>query len=232
MVRKARSPTTHPPWAALLETPVWITGPEKTLLWLNGGAASLAGAPVSACLGRPCHQVFRGRDEEGRPLCAAECPRWTRARQGKALAPVRLLVGAGEASPRWAQVLLIPVRRSGPEGPWLVHCAVSAEREIRMETYLRRVAARWEGYRPSSGAPSGGALTAREREILGRLAADEELHAIAGGLGISYVTVRNHVQHILTKLGVRSIAEAVARTLLAADGDGFAPSRTPGLKTP
>jgi DNA-binding CsgD family transcriptional regulator len=101
-----------------------------------------------------------------------------------------------------------------------------------METYLRRVAARWTGYRPAPGAPSGGALTAREREILGRLAVDEELHAIAGGLGISYVTVRNHVQHILTKLRVRSIAEAVARTLLAGDGEASAPPRTPGLKMP
>ncbi|MDH4038859.1 MAG: helix-turn-helix transcriptional regulator [Candidatus Krumholzibacteria bacterium] len=60
-------------------------------------------------------------------------------------------------------------------------------------------------------------LTQREREILSLLAEDATLHEIAERLGVSYATVRNHVQHILRKLGVHSILEAVAVFLLNAD---------------
>ena len=57
-------------------------------------------------------------------------------------------------------------------------------------------------------------LTVREREILRLLAEDHDLYTIANELHISYVTVRNHVQHVLAKLGVHSIMEAVACYLL------------------
>jgi DNA-binding NarL/FixJ family response regulator len=60
-------------------------------------------------------------------------------------------------------------------------------------------------------------LTRRESEILQLLAEDKSLHEIARETHVSYVTVRNHVQHILAKLGVHSIIEAVACHLLVRD---------------
>ena len=57
-------------------------------------------------------------------------------------------------------------------------------------------------------------LSEREREILRLLSNDESLHGIAHRLDLSYATVRNHVQHVLNKLGVHSILEAVAFYLL------------------
>jgi len=57
-------------------------------------------------------------------------------------------------------------------------------------------------------------LTKREAEILRLLAEDPDLRKIAVSLHISYATVRNHVQHILGKLGVHSISEAVAYHIL------------------
>ena len=58
-------------------------------------------------------------------------------------------------------------------------------------------------------------LTPREREILDLLARDEDSHAIARAIGLSYATVRNHVQRILSKMKAHSIQEAVARYILA-----------------
>lgn len=58
--------------------------------------------------------------------------------------------------------------------------------------------------------PTHGIVTIREREVLAMLAADATLYEIAARLSISHATVRNHVQHILSKLGVHSILEAVA----------------------
>jgi two-component system nitrate/nitrite response regulator NarL len=51
-------------------------------------------------------------------------------------------------------------------------------------------------------------LTEREREILQHLAHGKSNKAIAQALGISHDTVKLHVRHILSKLGMRSRVEA------------------------
>ena len=66
-------------------------------------------------------------------------------------------------------------------------------------------------------------LTNREREILGFFAEGLGTEAIARRLSIARVTVRNHAQRILTKLGVHSRLAAVAR----AHRDGLI-ARDPG----
>lgn len=54
-------------------------------------------------------------------------------------------------------------------------------------------------------------LTSREREILGLLAVGHSNKAIACELHIETTTVKNHVHHILEKIGARSRVEAAAR---------------------
>ena len=56
-------------------------------------------------------------------------------------------------------------------------------------------------------------LTAREREILDRLAQGLTYKEIAGALGISTPTVKNHLARIYPKLAVRSRTEAVVKWL-------------------
>ncbi len=51
-------------------------------------------------------------------------------------------------------------------------------------------------------------LTDREREILEHLSNGKSNKAIALSLGISHDTVKLHVRHILSKLGLRSRVEA------------------------
>ena len=53
-------------------------------------------------------------------------------------------------------------------------------------------------------------LTSREQEVLQLLAEGTPNHELATRMGISRNTVRNHVQNLLTKLGVHSRLEAVA----------------------
>jgi DNA-binding NarL/FixJ family response regulator len=53
-------------------------------------------------------------------------------------------------------------------------------------------------------------LTAREREILDRMAAGHDRAAIADDLGISVNTVRTHAQNLLSKLDVHSTLEAAS----------------------
>ncbi|KAB8189885.1 response regulator [Nonomuraea phyllanthi] len=56
----------------------------------------------------------------------------------------------------------------------------------------------------------GSALTARERETLLLLAEGASTAEISERLGVARNTARNHVQHVLEKLGARSKLEAVA----------------------
>jgi DNA-binding NarL/FixJ family response regulator len=63
------------------------------------------------------------------------------------------------------------------------------------------------GSRPG---PPGGDLTQRESEVLQLIGAGRSNKQTARELGISVHTVRNHVQHILDKLGAHSQLEAVA----------------------
>ena len=68
-------------------------------------------------------------------------------------------------------------------------------------------------HRSHNGATSGNArwtLSPRERQILGLLAAGNTQRQIAESLVISPKTVGTHIQHVLSKLGVHSRAQAVA----------------------
>ena len=58
--------------------------------------------------------------------------------------------------------------------------------------------------------PAGGALTAREVEVLRLIARGKTNRAIAGDLDISEKTVARHVSNIFTKLDLSSRAAATA----------------------
>ena len=77
------------------------------------------------------------------------------------------------------------------------------------ETRLRRGGRRSVRPLESVQGPAGRALTAREREILTCLAEGMTTRAVAERFFISPVTVRNHIQRILQKLGVHSKLAAV-----------------------
>jgi DNA-binding NarL/FixJ family response regulator len=66
-------------------------------------------------------------------------------------------------------------------------------------------------------APAFARLTAREREVLSRMARGQGQVEIAKSLVLSPKTVATHIQNILSKLGVHSRAQAVA----VAHGAGF-----------
>ena len=67
--------------------------------------------------------------------------------------------------------------------------------------------------RRQGALPTGPALTAREREVLGQLAQGKSNRDLARALGISENTVKNHVRSVLEKLNAQSRSEAVVIAL-------------------
>lgn len=57
-------------------------------------------------------------------------------------------------------------------------------------------------------------LSARQQEVLNKLAEGETYMQIAGEMGLSIHTVRNHVRRIYLKLEVHNCAQAVAKNRL------------------
>lgn len=82
---------------------------------------------------------------------------------------------------------------------------------------LRRLASEgetWRGARSSQDAtPAVESLTPRELEVLGLMKLGRTNRQIAADLVISLGTAKNHVEHIIAKLGVSDRTQAVVRAL-------------------
>jgi DNA-binding NarL/FixJ family response regulator len=92
-----------------------------------------------------------------------------------------------------------------------VHAVMSGEALLAPEI-TRRLLDRFIERRPHIGGtpPELAELTARELEVL-RLIADGHSNAeIAAALFLSEATIKSHVNHLLTKLGLRDRVQAVA----------------------
>ncbi len=86
-------------------------------------------------------------------------------------------------------------------------------------TWLRVQATEREMAAPHSGTPAPrentarGIITERERQILSWVREGKSNQQISEQLGISALTVKNHVQKILRKLGAANRAQAVAKAM-------------------
>lgn len=83
-----------------------------------------------------------------------------------------------------------------------------------IDELLARVQRLAQRHRPMSNAVAA-QLTRREREVLTALSKGLDQQAIARDLVISPKTVEKHIEHILSKLGVHSRAQAIALALQA-----------------
>ncbi len=208
MESSAYSPGEAPAWVRGLGAATWIRAPGGRISYLNAHAESLLELSASDCVGQPCHLCLKFRDQNGRAYCRRRCPPRTLARRGAEIGP-QLLNRPTPTGNQCLQMLTLPLFDEA-EDLSLLHIALQAPSNPRMEGFLRRVAHR----SPAAHELALADLTGREREILDRLCLDENLFTIAERLHLSHYTVRNHVQHILAKMGAHSMLEAVARYLL------------------
>lgn len=192
---------------AQTEDGVACVGPDLRILEWNQAATRILGHPAADAKRMTCYEIFQGQDRCGNVVCGKDCPSLPGLRRGE-LAPTKDLL-ARDSSGRKVWLSLTTVV---PPARYRDECLlVHVFRETALPPELERlITERLQGdRRPSALA----VLSTREREVLCLLAEGAGTTEIARRLYISPATARNHVQHILARLGVSSRLEAVALAL-------------------
>jgi DNA-binding CsgD family transcriptional regulator len=189
-----------------------LDGSGRIVLW-NRACELLLNRTADEALGSKCWDTICGRDVYGNVYCYRFCPVAHQARQTRE--PVRrfTLVVPDNGTPHSLSVatFVLPAGRSALDT--IVHVLrEDPTNPSPLEVDLEAAAGRRRRPRRPLRTPQGDPveLTAREREILRRLAEGLSTRAVAERLLISPITVRNHVASILTKLDVHTKLAAVA----------------------
>ena len=190
---------------------VAVDGEMRIIAW-NDAATHLLGYSATEAMGRPCHEILCWRNRCGDTVCDASCPSASPGEPDEIIATREVLGRSATDKTLWLSASTIVPPAELRRQCRLIHLI----REISLPPELERVIVeRLQGWSPD---PTGGdrrldVLTTREREVLDLLADGLDGPGIAERLFLSPATVRNHIQHILTKLDVHSRVEAVALAL-------------------
>ncbi|MBI3626067.1 MAG: PAS domain S-box protein [Candidatus Rokubacteria bacterium] len=185
-----------------------ITAEGKITLW-NRSAEKILGYTAREVVGRPCCDVFVGRDAVGNRLCYRGCHVQSLVKMGEPVQHFEMATRTKAGKAVWIDVsiLVVPGSRNGLGST--VHLFRDVTVSHEMEVLIRE---RLAQSKPVAAAPGdlSTPLTRREIEILRLMTSGANTKAMAERLHVSPATVRNHIQNIFGKLGVHSRLEAVA----------------------
>ena len=191
---------------------------QRIIFW-NRTAEVLTGHRANQVIGRKCYEVLQNRPQGGNtPACMEGCPSILLARGGR-VAPVmnvQMLCASGERKQVTMTPLLLP---DGDAGPimllHLFHEMTDQARAKRVADGVRKVLSpsRHLGgpidQQTTATADEAALLTAREVEVLRLVGSGLSIRDMARELVLSVSTVRNHIYHARTKLGVATTLDAV-----------------------
>lgn len=185
-----------------------INSDGRIVLW-NRAAEKILGHTAREVLGKPCCDVFVGRDPAGNRLCYQGCHVMTLVKQGELVQHFGMATRTKAGKPLWLDISILVVPGARRELSTTVHLFRDVTESHEIQALVRERLAQ-----ASPPAPDGGGsaveLSRRELEILRLMAGGANTRTMADRLHISPATVRNHVQHILGKLEVHSRLEAAA----------------------
>ncbi len=197
-----------------------------TIIYWNRAAERLLGFRTGEVIGRPCHEVLCGMTPSGRPLCSPTCAIGAQLARGGAVRHFDMRTRTKTGRSVWINVSSFPVptrKRSRFLRAHLFRDMTTLAKVHQLVNELHSVVCvpveqvRHEVNPSSASSQANPAyicsalpLSEREKEILRHLAAGRTTRQIAETLCLSTATVRNHIQHILAKLGAHTRLEALA----------------------
>jgi len=196
-----------------------IDGHHRIIFW-NQAAEEILGFSAKEVTGRLCYEILGGRDEQGRTLCQRYCKIAIQAERDGLLPNQDLLADTQTGKGRWLNVTTFPYPVGDKNSRRvIVHLFRDASKKKSHQMFVDQVLSASEQLQQNNGRgfitpnparAQTGNLTLREQQVLKSLAQGSPTKEIAHELSISPLTVRNHVQNILNKLGVHSRLEAIA----------------------
>ena len=209
---------------------VSVVDSKHGVIHWNDMAHRLTGLRPNEVLGRFCFDLCaKGNEDNGCGQCRLDCPMFVAIKTGMAIPNFDLRYRNKWGKQVWYNVSTILVR----DDIQRVHTAIFHFRDITHQIQAEKLTSQmfavfrqseyWQDAGVRNEAPATlsfsaesakrSTLTRRERDVLAILVTGASTKEIAQGLSISPVTVRNHIQHILEKLGVHSRLEAVVYAL-------------------
>ncbi len=191
---------------------VFAVDPRGNIILWNASAERILGFTAREALGKSCCDILTGRDAFGNRLCYRGCHVMTMIRKGEQVQSFDMLTKTKGGKTIWINVSTLIVPASRQEHQTTVHFIRDVTASRQLEQFIRE---RLDGTQPTmsrepAADPRRAELTRREHQILRLVAGGSNTRAMAEALHVSPATVRNHVQNLLTKLGVHSRLEAVA----------------------
>lgn len=200
---------------------------QGTVVLWNKAAERLLGFRASEVLGRPCHDVMRGETLSGQPFCSPACAVGHRLGCGGAVRNFDIQTHTKTGRVIWLNVSSLPVPSRKKDQFQFAHLFRDITKRMRilgLAEELHTMLATPGGHPLADTVRRSGAVSAsivpeiprtlplseREREVFRLLAEGKSSKEIADALYISPVTVRNHIQHILEKLGAHTRLRAFA----------------------
>ena len=196
--------------------------PQGLIRFWSRKAEDLLGYRKEQVLNKNCAQVLEGRNEAGSMVCCDDCQILEIARKTGAVANYDLRAHTASGQDKWLNVSILVFRLGSRRPPLVVHLMRDLDHRKRLESLTKEImvsVARLTGQKADElirqGPPSSPSvhLTQREKDILRLLSLGRNPAAIAAELHLSNATVRNHIQHILGKMGCHSQLEATLRAV-------------------
>jgi len=193
---------------------------ERVVFW-SAAAERITGYRADEVLGRPCYEIFGSEQRAGCHHCQPDCPVIRAARNQEPVPTYNVLMRTKAYVPILLNISVI-VPLEVHKSVCTIHLFRDATHQLRYETYVEQIlsaAAQLSGpqqtpaQHASQATPLFAPLSAREKEVLGLLVQGKSAREIAETLGISYVTVRNHLQALLRKFGVHTQRQVIKLAL-------------------
>jgi len=184
---------------------------QRIVQW-SESAERVIGLKAGDVVGRLCYEVIGGNQLFAYPYCQPDCPVLTNARRRRTTRDFDVRIRSGDEQ-RWLNVSIVLTEGSDRKAPLVMHL-VRDVTERRSVDSLSAAAGRDEKTPNGPTPKEAGAvspLSRREQQVIRLLAHGYSTSSVAEALGLSPVTVRNHITRAMSKLGVHSRLDAVVR---------------------
>jgi len=183
---------------------------NQRIVYWSSSAEKVIGMSADEVVGRPCYEVLGAGQPLTHPRCQPNCQVLANAIRGRPTRDFDVRISLEEQD-KWLNVSIVLAEDGDERSPLMIHLArdVTERRNVDFLTAAAAVDGAAVEEEESPGHRNLSPLSRRERQVVQLLAHGYRASAVAEALGLSPVTVRNHITRAMSKLGVHSRLEAV-----------------------